>query len=376
MTDPKEKAVPTVTTRTPKKKTPGIFDNLRKMPQPHPVEVMLGLVPEPTALTPSTPSSATTASRPSTPSTTTVHDSKVSQTVPIAPARDYTKVANSIVREAVPAGIFGGKSKQLYDYLYSLTRGAIVPRRSVRIPKDRLMKGSGIGSEVTLRTNLGKLSAAGLVVERVYAGTHGGNEYVVSLPEEAAQTGTTPPTPSSGSRDSSSSQFREGVEGAEGTPSSASLSGIESAGSSQGKTSFKTNTENNDDEAFARFTQIIQSAAKEITGKRVSVSEREKLGELAELLATELKIAAARTSNVSSIPAFLTEHLRRRLWKLDKKQVGEEGKPEIGTAESSIPAEQLRNCPDCGGSGLYYPGGYEKGVAKCRHEKLSAAEGT
>jgi hypothetical protein len=108
----------------------------------------------------------------------------------------------------------------------------------------------------------------------------------------------------------------------------------------------------------------------------VSVSEKEKLGELAELLATELKIAAARTSNVSSIPAFLTEHLRRRLWKLDKKQMGGEGKPEIDTAESSIPAEQLRNCPDCGGSGLYYPGGYEKGVAKCRHEKLSAAEGT
>jgi hypothetical protein len=106
------------------------------------------------------------------------------------------------------------------------------------------------------------------------------------------------------------------------------------------------------------------------------VSEKEKLGELAELLATELKIAAARTSNVSSIPAFLTEHLRRRLWKMDKKQVAEEGKLGAGPAEASIPAEQVRNCPDCGGSGLYYPGGYEKGVAKCRHEKLAAGEGT
>lgn len=29
-------------------------------------------------------------------------------------------------------------------------------------------------------------------------------------------------------------------------------------------------------------------------------------------------------------------------------------------------------CPDCLGSGMWYPGGFEKGVAKCRHEKLRA----
>jgi hypothetical protein len=32
-----------------------------------------------------------------------------------APARDFTRVANSIVREAVAGGQFKGKSKQLYD---------------------------------------------------------------------------------------------------------------------------------------------------------------------------------------------------------------------------------------------------------------------
>lgn len=31
-------------------------------------------------------------------------------------------------------------------------------------------------------------------------------------------------------------------------------------------------------------------------------------------------------------------------------------------------------CPDCLGSGMWYPGGFEKGVAKCRHEKLRATE--
>ena len=31
-------------------------------------------------------------------------------------------------------------------------------------------------------------------------------------------------------------------------------------------------------------------------------------------------------------------------------------------------------CPDCGGSGYYYPEGVEKGVKICKHEKLKGAE--
>ncbi len=30
-------------------------------------------------------------------------------------------------------------------------------------------------------------------------------------------------------------------------------------------------------------------------------------------------------------------------------------------------------CPDCGGSGYYYPEGVEKGVKICKHEKLKGA---
>jgi hypothetical protein len=120
----------------------------------------------------------------------------------------------------------------------------------------------------------------------------------------------------------------------------------------------------------------MQEAAREVTGKPLNASEKAKLEELAELLVTELKIAAARTSNVSSVPAFLTEHLRRRLWKMDKKQMSEEGKPEEGSAKPAMSKEQARNCPDCGGSGMYYPEGYEKGVARCRHERLNQGEQT
>lgn len=78
------------------------------------------------------------------------------------------------------------------------------------------------------------------------------------------------------------------------------------------KTSFKTNTEGSadDDAALAGMITILKSATKEITGKEVSTAESNRWKELAEVLIAELKIAAARTT-VSSVPAFLAEHLRR-----------------------------------------------------------------
>lgn len=75
--------------------------------------------------------------------------------------------------------------------------------------------------------------------------------------------------------------------------------------------SLKTNT--NDDEAFAPFIEKFQAAAKEITGKKLSTRDRENLEKFADLLVLELKIAARRTGNISSVPAFLTEVLRRKL---------------------------------------------------------------
>jgi hypothetical protein len=82
------------------------------------------------------------------------------------------------------------------------------------------------------------------------------------------------------------------------------------------------------------------------------------------VLVTELKIAAGRTT-VSSMPAFLAEHLRRRLWKKEEKS-------EAG--QSSANKVDASKCPDCFGTGMWYPEGFEKGVAKCRHEKLRAAK--
>lgn len=383
MTDPKENDKPIVQTRTPKKKvTTGIFDNLRKLPEPHPVEEILGLIEPTTGSTPSsdstgstgsTPTTSPTTTRPSTPSAPSTPSRQQNKSV-VAPDRDYTKVANSIVRLAVPSGIFGeqgGKSKELYDTLYVLTRGAIVARRKIRIPKDQLMKKAGIGSEVTLRKNLGRLRAAKLIKENIVPGTHGGNEYEVFLPEEVGLTGSTPSTPSSPSTGSNTSQIQEAVEPVEATGSSPSLSQRNSTTSGESKTLSKDQRTIDDDAALAGLFSTLKAAAKELTGKDLSSNEGERWRELGELLVTELKIAAARTPSVSSVPSFLTEHLRRRLWKKEKREMGAEVNRDASLTQPSISTEQARNCPDCGGSGLYYPEGYEKGVAKCRHEKLN-----
>jgi hypothetical protein len=282
------------------------------------------------------------------------------------------KVANSISREAVPSGLFGesgGKSKQLYDYLYSQTRGAVVPRRKVRIPKDKLMRKAGIGSEVTLRKNLARLRTAKLVKEMIVTGAHGGNEYEVFLPEEVGLTGATPSTPSTPSTESSSRQMQEGVEAVEATASIASPSLDEATSSGEDKTSSLRPQRTIDDDAALALLRQLQQAERELTGK---TGDPEKWKEPLEVILTELRIAAARTPLVSSAPSLLAEHLRRRLFKKDKAQIESEGSEATTTSPPKLQLtnEQISKCPDCGGSGMYYPEGYEKGVAKCRHEEL------
>jgi hypothetical protein len=314
LTDPKKKDKPVVKTR-PAGKLPSGFDKVGRKPDGGAVADILGLnPPEPGAARPPRPSTPSTDSSPS-----------------VAPARDFTRTANSIVREAVPFGVFGGKSKQLYDYLYSQTRGAMVPVRSVRLTKLKLMAGADIGSEVTLKKNLDRLKGWGLISEKIIPGVYGGNEYTVYLPEEA-----TPPRGSTPSRESNPLYKVEPLEPLETTPSSPSLI-VELQGTSElAKTSFKTKEEKIDDEAFAGLVSLLKQAAEEVTGREPSAAERERWNEVAELLVTELKIAAARTT-VSSAPAFLAEHLRRRLRKADSNQIEREVEEAASGAKAQAP---------------------------------------
>jgi hypothetical protein len=299
-------------------------------------------------------------------------------TTNIAPARDFSRVANSIVRDAMPAGYFSGKGKQVYDFLYSRTRAAIEPRRSVRLTIPALMQGADIGSHHTLRRNLRHLTEVGLVEIREITGEHEGNEYTVFLPEEVSL----PHLETPGTPGRSATSVRSGIDPCQVWQKLPVLPLAETARPDRGinpvdvsnyeppKTSFKTKERNDDDEAFAGLLETFKQAAKEITGKAPQANESQRWNELAELMVTELRIASARTT-VSSVPSFLTEHLRRRLWKREKEQVMEPGDPAEVSAARTLTSEQVKGCPDCGGTGFYYPKGFEGGVARCKHEQIT-----
>jgi hypothetical protein len=136
-----------------------------------------------------------------------------------------------------------------------------------------------------------------------------------------------------------------------------------------GASSSNQNRQAEDDEAFADFISLLRENAKEVTGRQPSAAEASKWRELAEVLITELRIAAGRTT-VSSVPAFLAEHLRRRLWKLENRKQPPAGAGEAETPGPTVTREEARDCPDCFGTGMYYPSGFEKGVARCKHERL------
>ncbi len=250
-----------------------------------------------------------------------------SQTLSISPEKDYTKVANSIVRQ-IPNGFFVGKSKQMYDYLYSVTRGAIKPTRSVRVTKSALMRGSGIKSTHTFYNNVRHLEAIGLLVTTRIDGEKGGNSYEVMLPEEIK-----------GDLEQLAqlAQLAQKLPVAVNAVSALTALGsnpINTGVSDMPKTSFK-DIKTNDDEAFAKFIKKFQAAAEEINGKKLSIRDGENLEKIADLLVLELKIAARRTEGISSVPAFLTEVLRRKLCgtatfraKHSKVKVDTVGKPD------------------------------------------------
>lgn len=127
-----------------------------------------------------------------------------------------------------------------------------------------------------------------------------------------------------------------------------------------------------DDDAFAAFVDAVRRTAREITGRESSQAEAARWVEVADVLMTELRIAAGRTT-VSNVPAFLAEHLRRRLWKNEQGQIEAEAAEQKG--DSTATKVDASNCPDCFGTGMWYPEGFDRGVARCTHKKLSENDG-
>jgi hypothetical protein len=346
MTDPKEKPRREIKVREPKKAKPDTFANLRPLPTAHPIEEILNLP---------------TTTHQSPPLTTTQ-----GQSPPVtnpAPARDFNRRANSLERDALPAGIFTGSSKKIYDALYLRTRGAVVPRKLVRASRKDLLAWTGIKNLKTIDAQLRLLMTAGLIVRHWERGQNNGSEYEVRLPEEAHY----PPLPTTAHDsppDTTSQNMTGGYTQNLGSGGNSQTADFKRT-SDDAKTDLRL-TDRFDDEPLALLVANFEQTSRELTGKGLSPAEREKWRELSELLTAELKIAAARTGQVSSVPAFLTEHLRRRLWKKDKAQLDREA----ATEPAPKLAIDASKCPDCGGSGWWYPEGPEKGVAKCQHAKV------
>ncbi len=231
---------------------------------------------------------------------------------PVAPVKNFQKVSNSITKQAIPARVFkSGKSKELYDVLYSLTRGSINPARTIKISKPKLQKLAGIGAPQTLNQGLMHLQIVGLIriANEAPGGKHEGHEYEVFLYEETG-TGLTPLTPVSGVTN------LPHLPDLQSNSTYPSLNVENTTISDEAKTFIKTNTKNDDEEAstFIEMNKKLSAAVKKITGKKVSKSEAAKWGTLADVLILELEIAASRADGVSSVPAFLTEVLRRQFF--------------------------------------------------------------
>lgn len=260
-----------------------------------------------------------------------------------APARDFNRRANSIEREALPQGFFPGSSKKIYDALYLRTRGANPPRPRVRASRRDFLDWTDIRNIKTVDGHLRYLMGVGLIVRHWELGSTEGSQYEVRLLEELPRLPTSPhqspPVPTTQLLGSGNPQFLGS--GGEGQAIDSSAIYVDDKTSS-----FKTNTERADDEAFADLLAVLKQTAKKVTGREPSPAERARWKEVAELLATELEVAASRTT-VTSAPAFLAEHLRRRLRKADahqiEREVGEASfKQAASTAKPELAPEQIQ----------------------------------
>lgn len=283
----------------------------------------------------------------------------------IAATKDFNRRPNSIDRNGLPAGLFPGTSQKLYNALFLKTRGAVVPTRIIQATKRELMEWSNIRSKNTVAVNLKLLCTIGWIKAHHEVGNHEGSIYEVLTFEELPN--PTHPNPSQPNPTQKlgpdPTQFLGWVGLGKVDENNATYASA--------NTSFNTKEEKFDDEAFAELVEAFQQITNELTGKSPTAAEAAKWREVAEVIIAELRIAAGRTT-VSSVPAFMAEHLRRRLWKIDKKQAQAEGRelPDQPKTTNIIPDGQT--CPDCNNTGWWYPNGLERGVTRCKHANLSA----
>jgi len=260
----------------------------------------------------------------------------------VSPQNNYQKVPNSITKQAIPAGLFKGKTKQLYDVLYSLTRGAIVPVRVIRVRKGELMKKANIGSRITFDSNIKHLQAVGLIRETVFAGEHAGNEFEVFTFEEME----TIPSQTSQTSLTSSSQKLDRLVSLETSQTSQSLNATDTVSYKEPKTLFKTFLKIDDEAPLANAFLKLNEAARFATGNDLTQKDWEAFGEIIELIINETSVARTRAKSVSVYIKFAAENLRRRLYsktfRSDKNpKIFEPGNGEVAETEAEFIVEPL-----------------------------------
>jgi hypothetical protein len=336
--EPKEKV--RVPTRSVKPKG-NMFQNLRRPEEVEAISIEeLVAQAEPSATTAS-PEVALDHLRPP---KTTQGTLRPPEAETVAPVRDFNKRANVLDRDALPSGLFPGSSKKLYDALYIRTLGAVVPSKTIQATRRELGEWSGIRNVKTIAAHLRHLETVGLVLRGWDRGDNEGSVYEVRLPD-----GLRPPkTTQGGIRVPEVGLDQNSVLPLDQISALGGLSQLieNQSTSGEAKTFIKTSTEKDDDEAFAALVEKLKSASREVSGKEPSKADAERWAEVAELLVTELKVAASRTT-VTSAPAFLAEHLRRRLRKADARQIEREvgeanSRQPAGTAKPELSAEQIQ----------------------------------
>lgn len=232
------------------------------------------------------------------------------------------KRPNSEYRNAIPEGFFAsGKSKQVYDVLYGLTRGAINPTRTVRISRAKLMKLAGVGSRVTIDNILAKFTANGLLKITFKYGEHAGNEIEVFIYEEISDrfnsesdsSAARLPSATSPSSGTSSTHNLGTLDEAESRTPSVGPSSVNTGISAGPKTLFKDFKDIDDERAVTAGLEKLAAAVREVTGREITRSDWKAFDDLMTLFIDETVRAASRTSTVSAFVKFGVENLRRRL---------------------------------------------------------------
>jgi hypothetical protein len=308
-----------------------------------------------------------------------------SHPIPVSPAKDFTKVANSLFRES--SELFKGMSRHTYDALYKRTRGAIVPTRKVQLTKAELCDLTGLNNNTVFK-HITHLKKVGLVKVEYAFGNHGGSIYEVMVPDEIKPIPSHTSLPSLPSLPNPTQPTQKVVphpyQKEEWDGMGNMFENKEVSGNV--KPLIKTKEEKRiDDEPAAAlngFSEKINDVFKQLMGREMKESDADALTAIGELLAAEILEAASRTKVVSDAAKFSLTHLRRRLGvrtiKVETSFDKETGKGTASTKpvkrEIQLSDDEIQECPDCQGRLLIYPGGPGKGAVMCKHSQLTKAE--